>query len=115
MSLIDSLIKTNNTKIVMLVLDGLGGLPDHPHGQTELERATTPHLDKIAKEGTVGQVIPIQIGVTPGSGPAHLALFGYDPLNVSIGRGILEAYGVGIKVGIKDVAIRGNFCTVDES
>ena len=115
MSLIDSLIKTNNTKIVMLVLDGLGGLPDHPHGQTELERATTPHLDKIAKEGSVGQVIPIQIGVTPGSGPAHLALFGYDPLNVSIGRGILEAYGVGIQVGIKDVAIRGNFCTVDEN
>ena len=114
MSLIDSLTKTNNTKIIMLVLDGLGGLPDHPNSQTELEQAATPHLDKIAKEGTVGQMIPIQTGVTPGSGPAHLALFGYDPLSISIGRGILEAYGVDIQVGTKDVAIRGNFCTVDQ-
>ena len=114
MSLIDSLTKTNNTKIIMLVLDGLGGLPDHPNSQTELEQAATPHLDKIAKEGTLGQMIPIQTGVTPGSGPAHLALFGYDPLSISIGRGILEAYGVDIQVGTKDVAIRGNFCTVDQ-
>ena len=85
MSLIDSLTKTNNTKIVMLVLDGLGGLPDDINGKTELEQAVTPHLDQIAKEGAVGQVIPIQTGVTPGSGPAHLALFGYDPLRYDIG------------------------------
>jgi 2,3-bisphosphoglycerate-independent phosphoglycerate mutase len=115
MSLIDSLTQPNNTKIIMLVVDGLGGLPKHTNGKTELEQAVTPHLDKLAAEGATGQVIPIQIGVTPGSGPAHLALFGYDPLSISIGRGILEAYGVGIQVGTKDVAIRGNFCTVDEN
>ena len=114
MNLIDLLVKTNNTKIIMLVLDGLGGLPDDINGKTELEQAVTPHLDQIAKEGAVGQVIPIQTGVTPGSGPAHLALFGYDPLDVDIGRGILEAYGVGMQVGARDVAIRGNFCTVDK-
>ena len=115
MNLIDLLVKTNNTKIIMLVLDGLGGLPDDINGKTELEQAFTPHLDQIAKEGAVGQVIPIQTGVTPGSGPAHLALFGYDPLDVDIGRGILEAYGVGMQVGARDVAIRGNFCTVDKN
>ena len=115
MSLIDSLTQPNNTKIVMLVVDGLGGLPKHTNGKTELEQAVTPHLDKLATEGATGQVIPIQIGVTPGSGPAHLALFGYDPLSISIGRGVLEAYGVDIQVGTKDVAIRGNFCTVDEN
>ncbi|HCU81293.1 MAG: phosphoglycerate mutase [Chloroflexi bacterium] len=115
MSIIDSLVKTNNTKIIMLVLDGLGGLPNDFNGKTELEQAVTPHLDNIAKEGVLGQVIPVQTGVTPGSGPAHLALFGYDPLNVDIGRGILEAYGVGMQVREKDVAIRGNFCTVDKN
>ncbi len=115
MSLIDSLIKSNNTKIVMLVIDGLGGLPDHINGKTELEQAATPHLDKLANEGVTGQIVPIQLGVTPGSGPAHLALFGYDRFCISIGRGILEAYGVGIQVGTKDVAIRGNFCTVDKN
>ena len=114
MSLIDSLIQPNNTKIVMLIIDGLGGLPKNTNGKTELEQAVTPHLDKLATEGATGQVFPIQLGVTPGSGPAHLALFGYDPLNISIGRGVLEAYGVGIEVGKEDVAIRGNFCTVDK-
>ena len=115
MSLIDSLTQPNNTKIVMLVVDGLGGLPDHANGKTELEQAVTPHLDKLATEGVTGQIVPIQLGVTPGSGPAHLALFGYDPLGIKVGRGILEAYGVGIQVGKEDVAIRGNFCTVDKN
>src|SRR5215470_14704209 len=111
--LIRELREDNPTKIVLLVADGLGGLPLEPHGKTELETARTPHLDACARDGVSGLSIPILPGITPGSGPGHLALFGYDPLEHRIGRGILEALGVNFAVGPRDVAARGNFCTVD--
>jgi 2,3-bisphosphoglycerate-independent phosphoglycerate mutase len=107
------LLNNHTGKIVLLVLDGLGGLPLERDGLTELETAATPHLDALAAEGCLGQTIPIRQGVTPGSGPAHLALFGYDPLVYDIGRGVLEAVGVGVHIGPGDVAARGNFCTLD--
>jgi 2,3-bisphosphoglycerate-independent phosphoglycerate mutase len=102
-----------DSKIVLLVLDGLGGLPLKPGGPTELEAARTPNLDRLAAEGALGQTIPIRHGLTPGSGPAHLGLFGYDPLEYVVGRGVLEGVGVGIVVKKGEVAARGNFCTVD--
>jgi len=103
----------NKSKIVMLVADGLGGLPIEPGGPTELEAAKTPNLDALAKRGVQGSMNPIAPGITPGSGPGHLGLFGYEPVKYLIGRGALEATGVGFKLGPKDVAIRCNFCTLD--
>ena len=111
--LIRQLREDNTTKIVLLVADGLGGLPVEPGGPTELEAARTPNLDRLAAEGAVGLSIPVAHGIAPGSGPGHLGLFGYDPLEHQIGRGVLEALGVGVEVGPRDVAIRGNFCTID--
>ena len=111
--LLRQLREPNTTKIVMLVADGLGGLPIEPGGKTELETARTPHLDRLATEGTVGLSTPVAPGITPGSGPGHLGLFGFDPLKHDIGRGVLEALGIGVEVGPDDVAIRGNFCTID--
>jgi 2,3-bisphosphoglycerate-independent phosphoglycerate mutase len=111
--LIKSLRETSASKIVFLVADGLGGLPLQPGGKTELETANTPNLDAAVKEGVCGLSLPVLPGIAPGSGPGHLALFGYDPLEYQIGRGILEALGINFPVGAKDVAIRGNFCTVD--
>jgi 2,3-bisphosphoglycerate-independent phosphoglycerate mutase len=112
-NLIRELRETNNSKIVFLVADGLGGLPLEPGGQTELETALTPNLDALVREGVCGLSIPILPGITPGSGPGHLGLFGYDPLQYRIGRGILEALGINFPVGARDVAVRGNFCTVN--
>jgi len=102
-------------KILLLVMDGLGGLPMTQDGMTELEAAHTPHMDRLAREGSTGLSIPVTRGVAPGSGPAHLAIFGYDPLKYVIGRGVLEATGIGLPVEPGDVAIRGNFCTVDDN
>jgi 2,3-bisphosphoglycerate-independent phosphoglycerate mutase len=112
-SLLRELRRKADSKIVLLVLDGLGGLPLKPGGPTELEAARTPNLDRLAAEGTLGRTIPIRPGITPGSGPAHLGLFGYDPLQYVVGRGVLEGVGVGIVVKKGEVAARGNFCTVD--
>jgi 2,3-bisphosphoglycerate-independent phosphoglycerate mutase len=111
--LIRELREPSDSKIVLLVADGLGGLPMEPGGKTELESARTPNLDALAREATCGLSIPVLPGITPGSGPGHLGLFGYDPLQYRIGRGILEALGINFDVGPRDVAARGNFCTVD--
>jgi 2,3-bisphosphoglycerate-independent phosphoglycerate mutase len=110
---IRSLRESNSSKIVMLVADGLGGLPIEPGGKTELETARTPNLNAMATEGVLGLSTPVAPGIAPGSGPGHLGLFGFDPLDHQIGRGVLEALGVGVEVGPRDVAIRGNFCTID--
>jgi 2,3-bisphosphoglycerate-independent phosphoglycerate mutase len=112
--LVRSLHTDNGSKIVLVVADGLGGLPMEPGGPTELEAAATPNLDALAAANVCGLSIPVLPGITPGSGPGHLALFGYDPLEFLIGRGLLEALGVDLEVGAGDVAIRGNFCTVNE-
>src|SRR5215471_1899433 len=110
--LIRELREPSDSKIVLLVADGLGGLPMEPGGKTELETANTPNLDDMIREGVCGLSVPVLPGITPGSGPGHLGLFGYDPLEYQIGRGILEALGINFAVGAKDVAIRGNFCTL---
>ncbi len=112
---IPPLLRVSDKRIVLLVLDGLGGLPIEPGGPTELEAAKTPFMDQLASEGMLGQTIPIRPGISPGSGPAHLALFGYDPIHYEIGRGVLEATGVGLHVKAGDVATRGNFCTLDSA
>jgi len=115
LELVRELAEPNGTKIVMLVADGLGGLPLHPDGRTELETASRPHLDRLASRGTSGLSTPVLPGITPGSGPGHLGLFGYDPLEFRIGRGALEATGIGFELGPHDVAARGNFCTLDSA
>jgi len=112
---ITSLLTPAKTKIVLLVMDGLGGLPMQAGGLTELETAKTPNMDRLAADGMLGQTMPIDYGFTPGSGPAHMSLFGYDPQKYEVGRGVLEALGVGMYVHSGDVAVRGNFCTVDAS
>ncbi len=105
----------NDSKIVMLVADGLGGLPLTPGGKTELETAKKPNLDALAKIGVQGASLPVCPGIAPGSGPGHLGLFGYDPVKYLIGRGALEATGIGFQMQPGDVAARGNFCTLDSS
>lgn len=111
---IPPLFKKSKSKLVLLILDGLGGLPMQAGGQTELETARTPNMDRLAGEGVLGQTVPIRPGITPGSGPAHLALFGFDPIKYEIGRGVLETFGIGLEVHKGEVAARGNFCTLDE-
>ncbi len=101
------------SKIVLLVIDGIGGLPHPETGKTELETATTPNLDRLAADGVCGLADPVAPGITPGSAPGHAALFGYDPLTIEIGRGVLEAVGIDFELQPGDVAARGNFCTVD--
>ena len=112
--LLRTLVQPAQTKIVLLVMDGLGGLPRVEDDRTELEAAHTPHMDRLAREGCLGQHYPVGIGITSGSGPGHLGLFGYDPLKYEIGRGVLEAVGIGFHVTPRDVCARGNFCTLDD-
>lgn len=113
LEMIRELVVANTTKIVMLVMDGLGGLPERAGGLTELETAQTPNLDALAAGGICGLHDPIGPGITPGSGPSHLALFGYDPLRYEIGRGVLEAVGIDFPLTPQDLAARGNYCTID--
>jgi 2,3-bisphosphoglycerate-independent phosphoglycerate mutase len=111
--LMKSISVKNPAKMVMLVIDGLGGLP--VNGKTEMEQSHIPNLDKLASNSICGLADPISPGVTPGSGPSHLALFGYDPMKYQIGRGVLEASGIGMELAEGDLAARGNFATIDEN
>lgn len=110
---LNDICRSTPSKIVLLVADGLGGLAHPETGKSELETANLPNLDALARESACGLTTPVLPGITPGSGPGHLALFGYDPLKYLMGRGVLEAVGIGVDLMPSDVATRGNFCTVD--
>lgn len=111
---VKQLITPATTKIIMLIMDGLGGLPMEAGGRTELETAYTPNLDSLANQSVLGLSVPVGPGITVESGPGHIGIFGYDPLETRIGRGVLEAVGVGFDLTSDDVAVRGNYCTVDD-
>src|SRR5262245_33020823 len=115
LDLIRSLVISGESKIVFLSSDGLGGLPRPETGRSELETARLPHLSRLATEAACGLIRHVAPGITPGSGPGHLGLFGYDPLHYQVGRGVLEALGIDFELGAGDVAARGNFCTVDSA
>jgi 2,3-bisphosphoglycerate-independent phosphoglycerate mutase len=115
LELIKQLSITSPAKIVLLVMDGLGGLPNLETGKTELETASTPNMDALAARGICGLSEPVGPGITSGSTPGHLALFGYDPVKYDMGRGVVEVMGIDFKIEAKDIAARGNFCTVDEN
>jgi 2,3-bisphosphoglycerate-independent phosphoglycerate mutase len=112
LDLIRRLSQPANTKVILCVMDGLGGIQG-PRGRTELEEAHTLHLDRMAEHGSLGRTLPVGHGITPGSGPGHVALFGYDPIQYEIGRGALETTGIGFDLGPDDVAARGNLCDLD--
>lgn len=115
LSLMRELSIKTESKIVMLVLDGLGGLPHPDTGKTELEAAYTPNLDALAQRSICGLTDPVMPGITPGSAPGHLSLFGYNPLEHTIGRGVLEALGIDFDLRDGDIAARGNLCTIDRN
>jgi 2,3-bisphosphoglycerate-independent phosphoglycerate mutase len=106
---------STDLKIIFLVLDGLGGLQNPESGKTELETAQTPNMDRLVNQGNCGLTSPIGPGITPGSAPGHLGLFGYDPVKYRIGRGILEALGIDFNLEPGDIAARGNYCTISPS
>ncbi|MBX7150252.1 2,3-bisphosphoglycerate-independent phosphoglycerate mutase [bacterium] len=113
--LIKSLIQKTDSKIILIVMDGLGGIRTKEHRKTELESANIPNMNQLAKESVCGRIMPVSYGITPGSGPAHFSLFGYNPTdnNIQIGRGVLEALGLDMKLQAGDVATRCNFATID--
>ncbi|MFC1667872.1 2,3-bisphosphoglycerate-independent phosphoglycerate mutase [Chlamydiota bacterium] len=113
MELLSQLSIKTDSKIIFLVIDGIGGLQHHRTNQTELEQAKTPHLDALAKKALCGFSIPVTVGITPGSGPGHLGIFGYNPTEHEIGRGALSAAGVGFEQTNEDLAARINFATID--
>src|SRR3989454_219009 len=113
LDLLAGLVVSNTTKIVLLSLDGLAGLPHLKTGRSEMETASLPNLDALATEAVCGLLRHVAPGITPGSGPGHLGLFGYDPLRYPVGRGVLEALGIEFDLRAGDVAARGNFCTAD--
>jgi len=108
------LSRTSPSKIVLLVIDGVGGLPHAKTGKTELESAKKPNLNRIARDSLCGLTDPVSLGITPGSAPGHLAIFGYDPVKYNIGRGVVEALGIDWDLKPDEIAARGNFCTVDD-
>jgi 2,3-bisphosphoglycerate-independent phosphoglycerate mutase len=115
LNLMRELSVSTDSKIILLVLDGLGGLPMDPFGRTELEAANAPNFDALAARSDLGLSRPVAAGVSPGSGPGHLALFGYNPLEYEVGRGVLSALGIGFELGENDLAARINFATKDET
>jgi len=106
--------RTSPSKIVLLVIDGVGGLPHPETGKTELESAKKPNLNRIARDSLCGLIDPVGPGITPGSAPGHLAIFGYDPVKYNVGRGVVEALGIDLELKPADIAARGNFCTIDD-
>ena len=112
--ILKKLLEKNDKRILLLVSDGLGGLPMETGGDTELEAASTPNLDALARSSSCGLLEPVGPGITPGSGPAHMALFGYDPIKYNIGRGVLAALGIDFKLSARVVAARFNFATADK-
>ncbi len=113
--LVERLAQENDVRILLAVMDGLGDIPEPQlRGMTPLEAAKTPNLDRLASKGALGMHIPIARGITPGSGPAHLGLFGYDPIEYEVGRGVLAALGIGFQLKHGDLAARINFCTLDD-
>lgn len=113
LDLLRSLATPAESKVLLCVVDGLGGLPHPETKHTELESASLPNLNRLAEDSNCGLTVPVGAGITPGSGPGHLALFGYDPLKYEVGRGVLEALGIDFELQPSDVAARGNFCTVN--
>ena len=109
------LSRTSSSKIVLLIMDGIGGLPNPKTDKTELETARKSNLNRIARESLCGLIDTVGPGITPGSAPGHLAVFGYDPIKFNIGRGVLEALGIDLELKPEDIAARGNFCTVDNN
>ena len=113
-TLYSELTLKTSAKLVLVVLDGLGDVATREQGYvTPLEAARTPNLDALSKDSAQGRMLPVAPGITPGSGPGHLALFGYDPLEFDVGRGVIEALGLGLELRAGDVAARANFCTLD--
>src|SRR5438045_2927211 len=113
-ALYSQLTLKTNAKLALLVLDGLGDIATGgPDSSTPLEAAATPNLDALTQNAAQGRMIPVAPGITPGSGPAHLGLFGYDPLEFEVGRGVIEALGLGVDLKPGDIAARANFCTLN--